>query len=319
MSSIQGNKVYAHLEFCAKRESSSVMQICINVAPYLVNKIKKYTVETYRNKISTKGFADGTIPDSFIEKNYSKSIIESTLKFILKFFVTDYLEEQILQHQFVCLSASNLHNVEVLSDNSVNYVFKNAIINPIMTTNWEKISFHPPRRKLYKDLDRQASIFIKNSEDEELKKVSDQVEDGDWVCFSATLLNSNNQPAIRDFKNQFWLKIDTKYIATPLHQSFLEKKEGEIFFVEELLVFGMPSDLLSVKGKFKISIVSIVKSNKFSLQRFKSVFSLPDTKAAHEKLIEIFSFRNDISQRRLIIEEAFRVLFNKFRFEVPRY
>jgi len=36
-------------------------------------------------------------------------------------------------------------------------------------------------------------------------------------------------------------------------------------------------------------------------------------------LIEVFSYRNDISQRKAIIEEMFNLLFSKHRFEVPKH
>jgi FKBP-type peptidyl-prolyl cis-trans isomerase (trigger factor) len=39
----------------------------------------------------------------------------------------------------------------------------------------------------------------------------------------------------------------------------------------------------------------------------------------HNKLIEVFSYRNDISQRRSIIEEVFHLFFSKHRFEIPKH
>ena len=325
VSFVQSCKVFNSLEFCSRRESSSIVIITITVGSSLINKIKKYTLEIYKNKIKTKGFGFSEIPQCYVEQNCSAGINESCSKFILKFFVLDFLEERMRSQKMVSIADPKLVEVKVCDNGSLSYVFKVSTISSISPDNWEKINFSPPRRKLYKDLDRQAVLFIKSADEEySLKKKEGKssegvVQDGDWVCFSTMLLNNNNQPAIRDYRNNLWLKLDTKYVLTPLHKAFLGRGKNESFVAEDLPIFGIPNDLLSIKGKFKITTNSIIKSDLFSLQLFKDIFGLKEQKDVHEKLIEIFSFRNDISQRRLIIDEAFRVLFSKIRFEIPRY
>ena len=39
----------------------------------------------------------------------------------------------------------------------------------------------------------------------------------------------------------------------------------------------------------------------------------------HKKLIEVFSYRNDVSQRRAMSQEALHALLSKHRFNVPNY
>lgn len=325
---VRSCKVFSQLEFFAKRESSSLVSINVLVSSSLVNKIKKYTFDIYKNKIKTKGFHDGSIPEKYVENHCSVGILDSCSSFILKFFVLDFLDENAKSQKMVCLAPPKLIEIKVLENGAIEYMFKASIVSSISPDSWEKIHFLAPKRKLYKDLDRQAMLFIKAAEEElSLKSrilesssiIEKKVEDSDWVEFSAVLLNSNNQPAIREYGNKFWLKIDTKYVVTPMHKSFLGRQEGDFFVVESLPIFGAPTDLLSIKGKFRITINCIVKSSAFSLDSFKNIFDLQAPRDVHEKLIEIFSFRNDISQRRLIIDEAFRVLFGKIRFEIPRY
>lgn len=322
---IQNCKIFNYLEFNCKRESSSITIITITVGPILINKIKRYTLEIYKKKIKTKGFGNNEIPQHYVEKNCSIGINESCSKFILKFFVLDFLEEKMQEKKMVCIATPKLSDIKIGDNGSISYTFKTSIISNISPDNWEKIHFVPPRRKLYKDLDRQAVLFIKAAGDEQTLKSKKPEEsknvaqDGDWVCFNSMLLNNNNQPAIRDYKNNFWLKLDTKYVVTPLHKSFLGREENESFLAEDLPILGAPNDLLSIKGKFKVTTQAIIKSDSFSLPRFKTIFELNQQRDIHEKLIEIFSFRNDISQRRLIIDETFRVMFGKIRFEIPRY
>ena len=39
----------------------------------------------------------------------------------------------------------------------------------------------------------------------------------------------------------------------------------------------------------------------------------------NRKLIEVFSYRNDISQRHAMVEEALKVLLSKHKFTIPNY
>ena len=276
---VQNCKVFNNLEFFVKRESSSILCITISVSSTLVNKIKKHTLDIYKTKMKSKGFGAGLIPEHYVETNCTFSINESCSKFVLKFFVLDFLEENIQDKKMVCLSRPKLVEIKCFDNGAINYIFRASVIGNICPDNWEKIHFSPPKRKLYKDLDRQAVTFIKTAEEElTIKKHESEgdkvVEDSDWVSFSTILLNNNNQPATRGYRSNFWLKIDTKYVVTPLHGSFLGRQEGEVFTVEDLPIFGIPSDLLSIKGKFKIIIGNIVKATKFSLDYFKDIFGL---------------------------------------------
>lgn len=79
------------------------------------------------------------------------------------------------------------------------------------------------------------------------------------------------------------------------------------------------NDTISGKAQFDLVVDTVWRSDYFCLDLFKSAFNLGSQKDVHDKLIEVFSFRNDISQRRSIVEEAFRALFSRFRLEVPRH
>ena len=70
---------------------------------------------------------------------------------------------------------------------------------------------------------------------------------------------------------------------------------------------------------FCISVVDTVHNAYFCLESFKKYFKLKNNKDIYQKLIEVFSFRNDLSQRRSMVEEAFKVLLNKHRFTVPNH
>ena len=64
---------------------------------------------------------------------------------------------------------------------------------------------------------------------------------------------------------------------------------------------------------------ALVKGAYFSIETFKTTFKLKNKNDIHSKLMEVFSYRNDISQRKAIIEEVFHLLLSKHRFEVPKH
>lgn len=320
LNNIEKCRVFGLLSFSTKPYSSSVMNLTVNVAPQLLNKVEKYTVEVCRSQISSKGFSSGEVPYSYVLKSFKNQIYDSCVKFIFKFFILDYLEFKIDEMKLVSADFPKLVEVVKNENGSVNFCFRACILNNITEDNWCNIFYSPPKRKMYKDLDRQAELFIKETVEKSCAiKKPKNIEDKDWVYFEVVALNSNNQPAFRDYRSSFWLNVNSTYVATPLSNIFLDKQEGETIVLNQLPMYGLPTDFLSLKGKFRVIIKKIIKSASFSFDLFKSAFGLKDQGSVHEKLIEIFSFRNDISQRRLIIEEAFRVLFSKIKFEVPKH
>ena len=61
------------------------------------------------------------------------------------------------------------------------------------------------------------------------------------------------------------------------------------------------------------------KTPKLKKQKQKNRLKLKTKDSIHKKLIEVFSYRNDMSQRKTIIEEIFHLFFSNHRFEVPKH
>ena len=57
----------------------------------------------------------------------------------------------------------------------------------------------------------------------------------------------------------------------------------------------------------------------FCIDHFKNHFKIKNNKEMYQKLIEVFSYRNDLSQRRTMVEESLKLLFSKHRFEIPNH
>jgi FKBP-type peptidyl-prolyl cis-trans isomerase (trigger factor) len=109
-------------------------------------------------------------------------------------------------------------------------------------------------------------------------------------------------------------------VSKPFQYSLTEKKIGDTLITEHL---PLQNEFSSINNchqyKFLITIKKITKGKNLCLESFKHNFKLKSKLEVHKKLIEVFSYRNDVSQRKAIIEELFHLLLSKHRFEVPKH
>lgn len=315
-----GCKACQGVKLGIKKVSSSLVSIEVFVPQRVVSRLEKYAVKLYKTHGAAKGFDKGKIPEEYVKEYFKKQLGQDVKKFILKFVVLDFLQQANNEKDGPSFQFPRLKGVRTETSGGLTYVFSASQVNNVNLSDWKKLSFLPPRRKLYKDLDRQAKMFIENEVD--AKPRSDKnwkIQDGDWVCFTSKVLTDDSQSPLKEHTNRFWMKISTKYLVDPFQELFFDRQSGEVLSVNSLPIQGMPGDTLSRKGKFDIKINSVWRGGYFCLDLFKSAFGLASPKDVHDKLIEVFSFRNDISQRRSIVEEAFRALLSRFRLEVPRH
>jgi trigger factor len=313
-------KLCKSLKVNINRVSSNLVNADITVPAGISNKIFKYATDLYCNHAKATGLDDRKLPEEYVATHYSSAIHDSSCYFLLKFIVMDFLTRELKLKKFPIAHHPRLENIDKRPDGGLIFKFRIAIISGLKTENWKLLNFSPPRRKLYKDLDRQAKSFLEQEAENKQDKEENWLIGGeDWICFKATLINKSKKKQLRDHMNSFWMKISTKYLVSQFQNLFIGKKIGDSFITNTLPVEDMQNDALSAKGTFSLEVQSISKGGYFSLDLFKSAFRLSGDKDVHEKLIEIFSYRNDISQRRSIIEEAFRQLLSRSRFEIPRH
>ncbi len=200
-----------------------------------------------------------------------------------------------------------------------NYIFEISTASPIELKEWRNFIFRPPGRKRYKDLDKQVELFIKKHGLPPRKIPPQIVENGDWVIFSASLVNKENKP-ILNHATKFCLKIGDDYIIDAFQKEFLYRKINDSFISNQMPIEEEATVTeKSNNYRFLVTITSIIKSSYFSTDLFKAIFKLKSKQEIHKKLIEVFSFKNDLSQRYSIIEELFHLLLSKHRFEVPMH
>ncbi|MFC1854629.1 hypothetical protein ACFLY6_02060 [Candidatus Dependentiae bacterium] len=308
------------MRFASSRVSSHLLSVCITVSAPVAQKVKKHIVSIYGSHSKTPGLDQKNLPENYIITRYHESIEKHIHNFILKFLVLDYLEHELSARKISVAHKPRIENITTQNNGSVTFKFRISTITNLKSDGWKKLSFTPPRRKLYKDLDRQAKTFLTQEAEKKIPTKEEwEVQGEDWVAFQLELIGKSKKPVLKGHKNVFWMRTSTKYLVCPFQNMFLGKKVGDSFLISKIPLEGFPEDVVSTKGNFLVTLQSIVKGGHFSIGLFRSTFRLHNEKDTHEKLIEIFSYRNDISQRRSIIEEVFRITLSKFRFEIPRH
>jgi len=282
----------------------------ITIPAVMVDEIFNYAVTQQAQKIQSVGFKKTL--DGYVATAYKQSVIEYTKEFLLKFCVLDFLYEQLLYHKISCSQDPRLLEINLNPGYPATCIFSINTTPPIALLDWKYFIFKAPRRKNYKDIDRQVDFFLKEEIANQSKKTLNTVSLFDWVYFTVQAGNGN-------LLAEFWIQIADEEIATPLRTLFLGRKKNETFTTTNTGFAEYLSNGIIIDWSFVITIYDIVPHSFFCLELFKQFFKIKTQKDTHKKLIEIFSYRNDISQRRSMVEEALRLLRTKHVINIPSH
>lgn len=310
--------IYPYLSFSQVSTSSHLIKITITVHADIVKKIYDQTVKLFTYG-SLDGFSNNLIPAEYIKEHYKTEIAKKVKNFLFRHAIIDYLLNKSAEYKIPYANYPRLTSIEEDSTGGLNYYFDLSIADPIELKEWKHFAFKSPKRKKYKDLDKQVIHFLENEIASAKKQHNSIIEDNDWVLFEALALDHENNP-IFDKLSLFWLKVKTKEIPSQFSHLFLEKSINESFTTTSFDVDGSIGDDHNPRQfNFLITIKACTKGNFLSLENFRGMFKLKNKIDVHNKLMEVFSYRNDISQRKTIIEEIFHLFLAKHRFEVPKH
>jgi FKBP-type peptidyl-prolyl cis-trans isomerase (trigger factor) len=314
------DKIKTKLTFSAKKITPNLFQADITLDSSTVKSVYNQTLKMFQRQTVLPGFKKKCTPIEYLEKNFKGSIESNIKNYLFKHYVIDYLVENIHKEKITIANYPRLKGIKTMPKQDMIFSFEISVAPPIELKEWKFFIFRAPKRKKYKDLDKQVSLFIKRESNIFKKNKLSIIEENDWVLFTTNLVNENNQVILESQKSYFWIKINNKYITKSFHSSLINKKINDSIITDH---FPMKNDFSSEQEQnhfsYKITIKKITKGKSFSLDSFKDTFKLKSKTEVHNKLIEVFSYRNDISQRKAIIEEVFHLLLSKHRFEVPKH
>ncbi len=302
------------LKYTVEKKSSHVWNLLITVPAALSLHIKDHITSLYRNYSVMPGMSCSTLPVTYTQHYFAHEIEQDTQQFLYDHFIEDSIHF-FLQEQHI--SIVNWPRLQAITGDATNgYTFTIGLSRApnLSLADWHTHTFIAPKRKNYTDLDIQVDSFIATLHTAKAEIAT--VEAGDWVNFSAQLRSPHIQSPLHSVST-YWLRISTPTLATPALRQFLGTTKNASFSIPATALNTHNNLSTHSDYSFDITIKHIVKTNKLSLAQVQASLDATTRNELHNKLIEIFSFRSDVSLRKAIIEELFYSLFNAFRFDVP--
>lgn len=309
----------SRLDFSLKRVGPRFGSVTISIPEAYVNRLYSQASFAQQSRTHTHGFSKGTTPLAYIEKNFQPHLLEHIKEFFFKYFVIDWLYQEIANHKILIAGEPRLIDISIQPNQPACYSFSLTLAQPIPLQGWKRLPFKAPKRKNYKDLDRQVKNFLKEEQKQQKEYVNNGIQLSDWVHFSVCILDHEKKPLFDNYVERLWIKIGTEEADSPFQKMFIGKKIGEIFVTNESCLQEYFSSHIDTHYPFKIKILSYTPHAYFGVDHFKKHFRMRNNIEIHEKLIEVFSYRNDISQRRSTAEEALKLLLSRHSFEVPNH
>ena len=310
------------LSHCTTESSTNLSKrISITTHADAVQKLFQHIALHQSSFIAPKGLKDPKEIVSYIQERFKESFLEHAKELLFKLHVHSALYKNIHDQKIITSGTPRLAMIDFLPSQEIKFSFD--ISSPIQSNldEWKYLIFKFPQRKYYKDLDKQAEVFIKQeteNEDAYLKSCSNKITVNDWVCFDLWIANDQNKPLLPDLRGNFWLKIGSGEIYLPFQELFLGKSKGEEFFTNSLCLQEYFSEHMDTKYCFGVKIVDVLPQSYFSIAQLQEYFKIKTKKKTHQKLIEVFSYRNDLSLRRAIVEDLLAMILRKQYLNAPK-
>lgn len=269
------------------------------------------------SKSKVAGFGKN-IPISYIKQNFMSDIIHHLKELMLKYFTLSHLYQEIRKNKITLLEEPRLKDAVIEKNRDANYFFEfNTTYTPL-SKEWKYVHFRGTQRKKYKDIDKQASEIIREEKNnEKCYKQQDIIQKGDWINFELTILDNANKPSIKRYSESFWLKIGEDDTTLYIQEIFVGKKLNDKFIVNHQFFQDIFNSHTQIKYNYSLKIKAIIPHAYICMESFKKHFKIKTGKKAHEKLVEVFSFNNDLSLRKILTKEAFQTLLKLYPVETP--
>lgn len=310
------NKVQLHVE--VKNSGATHNHLSISVPASVVDALYQQALLALQKTCTIHGFSKGHTPLEYIAQNFTAQLKHHIRDFCLHYFVIPHIYRSIRYHKLLSAGLPRLMHAHVAPGEQAVFTFQIPSIPSLPLKEWKYLPFKPPRRKRYKDLDRQAEQFIKTEQDLEKSNLTNTVNIGDWVNLAVAPAAPDGTPLFGQHTESFWLKIGQEEADKELHDPLCGKRIGDSFVVVNEKLQNHFCNHSNIPMTFAITINDIIHDTFFCFEQFKKCFKLKSKKEIIQKLIEVFSYQHDISQRRAMAERSIGLLLSKNKFEIPQ-
>ena len=289
----------------------------VSISKEYVRALYDEALQTRKKQEKTYGFSKGNTPLHYIEQNFRSTIVEHLKELLFTHCVLHHLYSSLSAQKIVICGDPDLVSIKLQPEAPAEFVFRLANVSFDQEKRWKRLSLKPLHRKNYKDLDRQVENFINEELVLKQKATAETIELGDWINFEVTLKDARNTDLIPGYASDLWIALRDNEDDRDLHELFLGKKVGDEFTSDSVFLqdyLGTASDLNYI---FHVTIKERLHGSYFSLDLFKHQFGITSDEKIPEKLVEVFSTRNDITLRRETIEAVFKLLHKQYFFMVP--
>lgn len=317
---MNANRSRSALDLSIQHNEPTFCALSITVPSNLVDALYEQTVAIQKKATPTFGFHKRETPADYIEQNYQQNLADHVQEFLLRYLVLGHLYEEIRHKKILIAGTPRLKSIDMRHNHDAQFNFELSLFPAINFQEWKYLPFKAPKRKNYKDLDRQVETFLQ--EELSAKDAYDEKKGigvGDWVNYTLTVLNQDMHPLLDTYAANLWIKIGDEEPDKPFHELFLHKTNKTCFTSSNPILQDYFVEPLNAHYAFAITIDDIVPHQYFCLDQFKQQFRLKNNKEMYQKLIEVFSYRNDLSQRRTMVEESLKLLLSKHRYEIPNH
>jgi FKBP-type peptidyl-prolyl cis-trans isomerase (trigger factor) len=307
------------LGFEISQVSPSFCNITVTIPSVTASAAYDEAIKAQAKALKTYGFHHDNTPHEYVKQNFEKNIKSYLEEFLFKHFVLSFLYNQIREAKLNIAGDPRISEIQIQDGKDAKFIFDVSLFPKIEFQNWKYYAFRAPKRKNYKDLDRQAVDFMK---EEKLKKkdfCQDTIKIGDWVSFDVWVVDDENNQIFGKHKESLWLRIGDEEADREAQKLFLSKKIGDTFYTQDDIIQEYFGTSIGSNYTFGIQIKDIVHNAYFCFDQFKKQFRLKTKKELANQLVEIFSYRNDISQRQATVEEAFKLMFSKYEINIPAH
>lgn len=297
--------------------SSHLHKIIVTVPEQLTTVLMHQTLDLFRQG-QFDGFSALSVPADHIALTFKTQIKNKMKSYFLQHLVIDFIFAETGSQNLIVTNYPRLTAVDIQPEGPIGYHFDISIADPIELKEWKHFAFKAPKRKKYKDLDKQVISFI-DSRPPSKKINPTMIEDNDWVLIQAVMVNQQGVPLSGQLVSMFWIKIGYQDVRPSIIEQLLGKQLDSQFYTTDLDMHNSDDGQDTGSYRFLVTVKSIMKGTHFAMDMFKTMFKLKNKAEIHNKLMEVFSYRNDVSQRKAIIDETFHLLLSKHRFEIPKH
>lgn len=313
---VKGEKFY-NFDLIEKGQNQCIASLTL---PYQnINQLYQNAVLMQQHQAKTYGFSQGATPARYVEATYKPNILEHLKDLLFIHCIMNLLCQALHGNKIVLAGDPKLVDIILDEISGAQFLFSIARMQDVVDEKWKKINLKIAARKNYKDIDKQVEHFLKEEADNKAKLTNDGIQYGDWVFFTMELVTAEGDPIFCNYQDQLWVKISEEETDQELHALFLGKKTGDTFITNNHYFQDYINNDFGLNYHFKIHITDYISNAYFCVNLFKKHFQLKSDKDVHLKLIEVFSFRNDISQRRETVENTLKALARQYYINLPTH